>query len=127
MDFTILVFRNSIIYSLISLGYFFIYIGISSADAPRWDFSVPHIGRVLDEGGWYQEYSLGSVNGSPEFNFPLQLVYLSTRANSGMFGAQWFCPQLESTVIPQGAGGFIWQATASRSSPTSTMPTAGPS
>jgi YD repeat-containing protein len=83
-----------------------------SGDAPAWDFNLPHLGRVLNEGGWFQKYSLGVINASPEFNFPLQLVYLSTREAAGMFGPQWFCPQLESTVIPQGDDAFYWQTMA---------------
>jgi len=54
-----------------------------SGASPKWDFDLPHIGRVLYEGGWYQEYNLGVINASPEFNFPLQLVYLSTRETAG--------------------------------------------
>jgi YD repeat-containing protein len=85
---------------------------ILKAVPPSWEFSVPHTGRVLYEGGWYQEFNLGVINGSPEFQFPLQLVYLSTRETIGIFGPQWFCPQLESAVIPQGVGGFYWQTLA---------------
>ncbi|MCE0499213.1 MAG: hypothetical protein LV481_14835 [Methylacidiphilales bacterium] len=79
------------------------------ASAVDWQFNPLRTGRVLDEGGWLQEYNLGSINASPEFNFPLQLVYLNTRANAGLFGPQWYCPQLESSVVPEGAGVFIWQ------------------
>jgi YD repeat-containing protein len=84
-------------------------LSVSSALAVDWQFEPLHCGRVLDEGGWYQQYNLGTVNASPEFNFPLQLVYITTRANSGLFGAQWFCPQLESSVVPEANGVFIWQ------------------
>ena len=102
-------FFRGVIFTLVYL------IGIPSileAEPPSLNFNVPHTGRVLYEGGWYQEYNLGVINASPEFNFPLQLVYLSTRETVGMFGPQWFCPQLESTVIPQGVGGFYWQTLA---------------
>ena len=74
-----------------------------------WDYQPMHLGRVLYEGGWYQEYSLGQINASPEFRFPLQLIYLNKRSAAGLFGAQWFCPQLESTIIPKGAGTLVWQ------------------
>lgn len=96
-------------FSLGTLAFSLYLLSISSALAVDWQFDPPHTGRVLDQGGWYQEYNLGSVNASPEFNFPLQLVYINTRANSGLFGSQWFCPQLESSVIPEAEGVFIWQ------------------
>ena len=51
---------------------------------------------------------LGEVNASPEFSFPLQLVYLSSRQKQGLFGAQWFCPQLESSLLPVGIGYLRW-------------------
>ncbi len=44
----------------------------------------------------------------PEFNFPLQLVYLSTRTQEGLFGSGWFCPQLESFILPVGKGALLW-------------------
>ncbi len=98
---------------LIAALLFFVLMTVEvPADPPPWNFDIPHQGRVLFEGGWFQEYNLGEINVSPEFHFPLQLVYLSTRETVGMFGPQWFCPQLESTVIPQGIGGFIWQTPA---------------
>jgi hypothetical protein len=50
------------------------------------------------------EYSLGQINASPEFSFPLQLIYRNNREQAGMFGSQWWCPQLESTVLPRGPG-----------------------
>jgi YD repeat-containing protein len=78
------------------------------ANAVDWQFHPSSSGRVLDGGGWYQAYNLGSINASPEFNFPLQLVYINTRVNSGLFGPQWYCPQLESSVVPQGEGIFLW-------------------
>jgi YD repeat-containing protein len=62
----------------------------------------------LHEGGWTVEYSLGQINASPEFSFPLQLIYRNNREQAGMFGSQWWCPQLESTVLPRGRGVLVW-------------------
>ena len=54
------------------------------------------------------DYPLGAVNACPEFSFPLQLVYLSTRNQEGLFGSGWFCPQLESFILPVGKGSLLW-------------------
>ena len=54
------------------------------------------------------DYPLGTVNASPEFSFPLQLVYLTTRNQEGLFGSGWFCPQLESFILPVGKGVLLW-------------------
>ena len=71
-------------------------------------FSPPTAGRALQSGGWTVDYPLGTVNASPEFNFPLQLVYLTTRSQEGLFGSGWFCPQLESFILPVGKGVLLW-------------------
>ena len=81
----------------------------SPASAVDWVYNPPHTGRILDGGGWMQMYTLGTIQASTEFTFPLQLVYLNTRENDGLFGLQWFCPQLESSIVPRGAGTFIWE------------------
>ena len=73
-----------------------------------WTFSPPAAGRALQTGGWQVDYPLGTVNASPEFNFPLQLVYLSPRSQEGLFGSGWFCPQLESFILPVGKGVLWW-------------------
>ncbi len=78
------------------------------AAAPSWTFSPPTTGRALQTGGWTVDYPLGTVNASPEFNFPLQLVYLTTRSQEGLFGSGWFCPQLESSILPVGRGVLLW-------------------
>ncbi len=74
-----------------------------------WTFEPQRAGRALYEGGWMQDLLIGGIEASPEFTFPLQLVYLSTREGEGILGPQWFCPQLESSVIPQARGTFVWQ------------------
>ena len=48
------------------------------------------------------------MSASPEFNFPLQLVYLTTHSQEGLFGSGWFCPQLESFILPVGKGVLLW-------------------
>ena len=76
--------------------------------SPSWEFHPNKTGNVLVEGGWSLEYQLGEINGSREFSFPLQLVYQSTKETKGLLGNQWFCPQLESKLVPKGAGFLIW-------------------
>ncbi|MDD5200627.1 MAG: hypothetical protein PHC88_12600 [Terrimicrobiaceae bacterium] len=73
-----------------------------------WEFAPPQAGNALYEGGWTVGYSLGAIQASPEFSFSLQLIYLNSRDQVGLFGAQWFCPQLESALIPRAAGVFVW-------------------
>ena len=85
-----------------------VWMAAVSFAGPAWIFNPQKAGRALYEGGWMEELSLGSVNGSPEFSFPLQLIYLNARQERGMFGPQWFCPQLESTVLPKGQGVLVW-------------------
>lgn len=82
----------------------------AEAVVPAWTFSSDRIGNALVEGGWSIERSLGVVEGSPEFGFPLQLVYLTTRPQRGFFGDQWFMPQLESYVLPRGDQELVWQS-----------------
>jgi YD repeat-containing protein len=78
------------------------------ASPAQWEFSPPKAGRALLSGGWMVEYPLGNVSASPDFTFPLQLVYLTTRSQDGLFGDGWFCPQLESSVLPVGKGILLW-------------------
>lgn len=78
------------------------------AASPSWKFQPRKVGQALVEGGWSLEYPLGEINASPEFSFPLQLVYLNSREARGLFGSQWFCPQLESSLVPKGAGFLLW-------------------
>jgi len=86
----------------------FFALAASLSASPSWVFNPQQAGRALYQGGWTAEYSLGNINASPEFSFPLQLIYLNSRPQKGMFGAQWFCPQLESSVVPKGAGFLVW-------------------
>ena len=78
--------------------------------ASLWEYAPQRVGRVLQDGkdGWMTEYTLGMVNAGPEFMFPLNLVYLNTRAAKGLFGTQWFCPQLESSLLPRDQGVLVW-------------------
>jgi len=78
------------------------------AAPPSWTFQPRKVGQALVEGGWALDYPLGEVNASPEFRFPLQLVYLNTREGRGLFGSQWFCPQLESSLLPKGSVFLLW-------------------
>jgi hypothetical protein len=87
---------------------FSICISCLDASPATWTFAPSKVGRALHEGGWTVEYLLGQVNASPEFSFPLQLIYRNNREQAGMFGSQWWCPQLESTVLPRGPGVLVW-------------------
>ena len=87
-------------------------LGILRAESPAWKFAPPRAGLALYEGGWSLEYPLGEVAVSPEFSFPLQLVSLNTRDASGLFGRAWFCPQLESSLVPRDRGLAVWTTPA---------------
>lgn len=96
---------------LVCAGVLFLSVAwLSSADgaSPDWAFTPSKAGRALHEGGWMVEHQLGQVNASPEFSFPLQLIYRNNREQQGLFGSQWWCPQLESTVLPRGRGVVVW-------------------
>jgi YD repeat-containing protein len=78
------------------------------AQTPAWQFNPRRIGSALTEGGWMVSRPIATVNGSPEFTFPLELVYLSNRTQRGGFGGKWFCPQLEGSLIPKARGVLAW-------------------
>jgi len=82
--------------------------GAVAAPGVEWSFAPQRAGRALHQGGWTQTFTLGEVRASPEFSFPIELVYLTPRAGAGLFGGQWFCPQLESAVLPQAKGVLVW-------------------
>jgi|GEM_PF-3262627 len=90
------------------LGIFWVLSSPLRAFSTSWSFNPPGVGKALYSGGWKLDYPLGEVNLSSDFKFPLQLVYLSTRTQEGMFGSQWFSPQLESSVLPVGRGVLLW-------------------
>ena len=76
--------------------------------AVEWEFKPPRVGSVVPPSAWMVDRPLATVTISPEFTFPLQLVYFSSRSERGAFGDKWFCPQLESTVLPRGKGVLVW-------------------
>lgn len=78
------------------------------AAAPDWQFAPRRLGRALVEEGWAVDRTLTVVDASAEFRFPLQLVWHNDRTQRGLLGAQWFCPQLESTLLPRGQGVLAW-------------------
>jgi RHS repeat-associated protein len=45
--------------------------------------------------------TIGAPNFSPEFKFPVQMVYNSAGKRFGMLGYRWQMPQLESRLFPQ--------------------------
>ena len=85
-------------------------LGLQALAADLWTFDPPRMGRVLQggDGAWVVDYTLGNFSAGAEFSFPLQLVYLNQRDNRGLFGPHWFCPQLESTVLPREHGVLVW-------------------
>ena len=95
--------------SLIIIGTIFLCLSHPAiAEGPQWTFEPQHFGAALVEGGWMTSRTIAQINGSPEFTFPLQLVYLTTHTQRGEFGDQWFCPQLESNLLPRGMGVLVW-------------------
>ena len=87
--------------------YFLIVSGLHAAP-PEWIYNPAAAARAHYSGGWSASCNLGQVNASPEFNFPLQLVYFTGREQDGIFGSQWFCPQLESSLMPVAKGFLLW-------------------
>ncbi len=83
-------------------------VGGLQANTSMWTYNPPAAARVLYSGGWNATYNIGQVKASPEFDFPLQLVYFTGRDQEGLFGSQWFCPQLESSLIPLAKGYLLW-------------------
>jgi hypothetical protein len=75
-----------------------------NATTPDWANNPPAAARVLYSGGWTASHNLGNVNAMPEFGFQLQLVYFTGREKDGLFGSQWLCPQLESSLLPVARG-----------------------
>lgn len=57
------------------------------AAGPSWSYNPPAAARVQYSGGWAASYNLGQVSASPEFDFPLQLVYFTGRDQDGLFGS----------------------------------------
>jgi YD repeat-containing protein len=83
-------------------------IPLGRAEEPSWEFDPPRLGHLIQSGGWAVDYQIGRISASPDFNFPIQLIYLSSRQDRGCFGDGWFCPQLDTRVIPRGNGVFVW-------------------
>ncbi|MEI6351494.1 MAG: hypothetical protein WCP06_10355 [Verrucomicrobiota bacterium] len=83
-------------------------LGVCPAGAVEWEFKPPRVGSVVPPSAWMVDRPLATVTISPEFTFPLQLVYFSSRSELGAFGGKWFCPQLESVVLPRGKGVLVW-------------------
>ncbi|MFV0415357.1 MAG: RHS repeat-associated core domain-containing protein, partial [Chthoniobacterales bacterium] len=79
-----------------------------AAPAMDWEFKVSGLGRVQPDGSWAVIRKLGRIEASPEFSFPLQLVYRSAGRRVGLFGQKWFCPQLETAILPGKKNVLIW-------------------
>lgn len=75
----------------------------------NWTFPQDGVGSFLPDGTWAVVNTLDQVSLTPEFSFPIQLVYHNANRRSGLFGPQWFSPQLESSLLPGKNGVLIWQ------------------
>lgn len=84
------------------------------AAPPVWRFAPQRLGYALLYGGWVVDREIDTISAAPEFSFPIQLVYQNTRRRRGIFGSQWYSPQLESYVLPRGLGEFIWSDMSGR-------------
>ena len=79
-----------------------------AADDLDFSFSKLNAGRaMLSENGFTIVKRLGTANFSEELQIPVELVYSSTRKESGMFGYAWWIPQLESSTLPA-PDGMVW-------------------
>lgn len=81
--------------------YLFFVILAFSANAASIDFeSGPvRVGKqLLTENAYYVRRSLGMAKFSPEAEIPIFLVYKSDNKESGLFGAGWSSPFLESSM-----------------------------
>ena len=74
-----------------------------------WTFQSDGVGHVLSDASWAVVRPLEYVEASPEFKFPLQLVWHSQNRRKGLFGSKWYCPQLESTLLPGKENTLIWR------------------
>ncbi|MDY5597322.1 MAG: hypothetical protein SPG40_07480, partial [Kiritimatiellia bacterium] len=82
----------------------------SAADAPDFRTRPLLAGKAsLTEPGFTVRRDLGVLNVAPELRIPVELVYSSANASSGMFGFGWRSPQLESSVRWE-RGGLTWDA-----------------
>ena len=82
----------------------------ASLEAQNLDFSQRKnsLGKAsLTSNAYYVDFTLGRANFSPELAMPIQIFYDSSVKDSGLLGASWRIPQLESTVIPD-KDGAIW-------------------
>jgi len=62
----------------------FLLLGLATCaqgEPPSWVFNPQKAGRALYQGGWMTEYSLGTINASPEFSFPLRNITTDGIAN----------------------------------------------
>lgn len=95
---------------LIWLALLFGFLG--SAQAAGLDWSFPKFGRLgfaNFDGTWTVVRPLELIDASPEFQFPLELVYQSAGEEVGLFGPKWSCPQLESRLLPGKLGILVWK------------------
>lgn len=76
---------------------------------PSWEPPSLHNGQLRIDGQLYKRFSLGRLNGSPEFSFPIYLEHNISKYPYGELEnfSQWTVPQLMSYVAPMN-GGIFW-------------------
>lgn len=81
-------------------------------DGIRWESKPLLAGKasLSRDGSYIVQYALGTLQTSPDLQFPLQLFYDSFSVNDtandlpGLFGHGWRLPQLESRAVPADTG-----------------------
>ncbi|MDD5698845.1 MAG: hypothetical protein PHH77_09550 [Victivallaceae bacterium] len=78
---------------------------VSAYEKLNWNSRALTAGKAsLTSDSYRVERVLDTVNFSPEFRMPLQLVYDSAAVKNGLIGPVWQIPQLESRVFPKHKG-----------------------
>ncbi|MCF6174932.1 MAG: hypothetical protein L3J71_04145 [Victivallaceae bacterium] len=85
-----------------------LFIGITASAAKKlnwqhnWKYRALSAGKAdLVTESFTVSRTLGAPNFSPEFKFPVQMIYNSGAERFGMLGYRWRMPQLESRLFPQ--------------------------
>ena len=94
------------VFSCLFLSIFFLMNQVRATDSP-WVFKAPCVGYALKDGGYLWDHGIDALAPSPEFSFPLQLVYSNTMSQKGILGSYWSIPQLDSRILPQDKN-WLW-------------------
>ena len=86
----------------------FTAISLFGADGVKFSYRQLCAGRdSLENSGFVVTRTLGVAAFSPELCFPVEIVYDSSRVESGIFGYGWYSPQIESSLNWDGDG-LVW-------------------